>query len=131
LTRPPGAGSRTARPPVRMHTARLPADQVTVRNGLKVTTIARTVIDLAGMSSFLAGVVVADSALRTGQTAKDELRAVLAACRMWPGVSAASKAVDFADRLSESALESVARVVFRDCALPRPSCRPGLAAMTR
>jgi len=120
LTRPPGAGSRTARPPVRLHTARLPADQVTARNGLKVTTIARTVIDVARMSSFLAGVVVADSALRTGQTTKDELRAVLVACHQWPGASAASKAVDFADRLSESALESVARVVFRNCGLPPP-----------
>lgn len=120
LTRPPGAGSRTARPPVRMYSARLPADQVTVRNGLKVTTAARTVIDVARTSSFRTGVVVADSALRTGQTTKEELRVVLAACRRWPGVTTAARVIDFADKLSESALESIARVVFRDCGLPPP-----------
>jgi predicted transcriptional regulator of viral defense system len=120
LTRPRGAGSRSARPPVRMHTSWLPPDQVTMRNGLKVTTVARTVIDVARTSSFRAGVVVADSALRTGQTTKDELRAVLAGCRQWPGVGIAARVVDFADKLSESALESIARVLFRDCGLPSP-----------
>ena len=67
-----------------------------------------------------AGVVTADNALHRGRTTKDELAAVLADCRRWRGIRAAAAVVEFADRKSESALESVARVVFRDLGLPPP-----------
>ncbi len=87
---------------------------------MPVTTVARTVIDLARTSSFRAGVVTADNALHRGRTTKDELAAVLADCRRWRGSRAAAAVVEFADRKSESALESVGRVVFRDLRLPPP-----------
>ena len=64
VSRPPESpGSRTGRPGVRMHKLPLPARHVTIRNGIPVTTVARTVIDLARTFPFRAGVVVADSAL--------------------------------------------------------------------
>lgn len=120
VTRPPGFGSKTARPGIKLHQARLPADHVTVAKGLPVTTTARTVVDLARQSPFTAGVVVADSALRRKQATKAELVRTVAACRRWPGVVRAAAVVDFADALAESVLESIARVVFRDCGLPPP-----------
>jgi hypothetical protein len=119
VTRAPG-GSRTGRPGVRLHIAALPSRHVTVRSGVRVTSVARTVVDLARTSSFRAGVVVADSALRGKQVSKDELRAVVADCPRWPGIRQASLVVEFSDGLSESALESISRVAFRDHGIPAP-----------
>jgi hypothetical protein len=82
--------------------------------------VARTVVDLARTSSFRAGVVVADSALRGKQVSKDELRAVVADCARWPGIRQAYLVVEFSDGRSESALESISRVAFRDHGIPAP-----------
>jgi hypothetical protein len=121
LTRPPGGtSSRTGRPGVRLHIAALPAEHVVTRHGMPITSAARTVIDLARASSFLAGVVVADSALRTRQTAKAELQSVITACAHWPGLGVARKVAAFCDGRSESVLESISRVAFRDQGLPPP-----------
>jgi very-short-patch-repair endonuclease len=120
LTKPPGVGSRETRPEAMVKIAALPPRQVTIRYGLRVTSVARTVADIARSSSFRAGVVTADSALRLKLTTKDELRAVLASCRQWPGSVRAAEVIEFADKLSESALESVCRVAFRDLGLPPP-----------
>jgi hypothetical protein len=82
--------------------------------------VARTVVDLARTSSFLAGVVAADSALRAKRTSRRELRPVLAECARWPGIKQARQVVEFSDPRSESVLESISRVAFRDQRLPPP-----------
>lgn len=120
VTRPPGTGSEQGRPGVVVKTAQIPARQTAARCGIPVTSVARTVVDIARTSPLRAGVVTADSALRMKLTSRDELRAVLATCRRWPGVTRAADVVEFADRLSESALESITRVAFRELALPPP-----------
>jgi len=119
VTRVPG-GSRKQRPGVRVHVAALPEGHVTRRGGVPVTSVARTVVDLARTSSFRSGVVVADSALRGKLTSKAELGAVLADCARWPGLTRARRVVEFSDARSESALESVSRVVFREQRIPPP-----------
>jgi very-short-patch-repair endonuclease len=111
-----------------VHYAALAAGHITQHDGVPVTTVARTVIDVARASRFRAGVVTADSALRRRRTTREELAAVLADCARWPGVSTAAAVVAFADRRSESALESVARVVFRDCGLPPPELQVWLGS---
>jgi predicted transcriptional regulator of viral defense system len=121
LTRPLGAaGSRTARPGVAMHTAGLPAEHVTARYGVPVTSVARTVVDMARTSSFRAGVVAADSALRDKQISTAELHSVLTDCRRWCGIQRARQVVAFSDARSESVFESISRVVFHDEGLPPP-----------
>jgi hypothetical protein len=121
LTRPPDStSSRMGRPGVRIHAAALPAGHVVIRHGMPVTSTARTVIDLARTRSFLAGVVVADSALRTRQVAKAELQSVIAACAHWPGIQGARQVAAFCDARSESVLESISRVAFRAYGLPPP-----------
>ena len=105
---------------VTCHMANLPADHVTKRYGLPITTAARTVIDIARTSPFTDAVVVADSALYERHTSKTELGRVLARCAQWPGSTEAKAVVDFASGLAESALESCARVVFREQGLPPP-----------
>lgn len=64
--------------------------------------------------------VLADSALHKKRATKRELQSALIRCRRWRGARRAAEVVDFADGLSESPLESLARVVFRDCGLPPP-----------
>ncbi len=120
LTRPPGVGSKSGKRWVAVHTAALPASHVGYRFAMPVTTVPRTVVDLARELDFTAGVVVADSALHQRLASKQELRQVLADCRRWPGTVRAAKVIDFADGLAESALESIARVLFRDLGLPPP-----------
>jgi Transcriptional regulator, AbiEi antitoxin/Protein of unknown function (DUF559) len=120
ITRVPGSGSRGSWPGIHVHNADLPRSHVDRQMRLPVTTAARTVADLARISPFRAGVVVADSALRLRRATKQELESVLASCRRWPGVQRAAEVVAFADALAESPLESIARVAFRDCGLPPP-----------
>ncbi len=120
LTHPPGAATRSGKRGVLMHCAVLPAAHIWGWHGLPATIVPRTVTDLARNSSFREGVVVADSALRLKLTSKKELRAVLADCPRTPGLRRAAEVVEFADGLAESVLESIARVAFRDCGLPRP-----------
>jgi len=91
LTTPPGGTVTLTVPPgerrggysrsgVTCHVANLPADHVTKRYGLPITTAARTVIDIARTSPFTEAVVVADSALYERHTSKTELGRVLARC---------------------------------------------------
>jgi very-short-patch-repair endonuclease len=119
VTRPPGRYHGRARG-VRFYSAELPPGQVAERFGTRVTTPARTVVDLARTLSFIEGVVVADSALHLGKAAKAGLEEVLAACSGWPGISRARKVVEFSDRRSESVLESCARVIFDEHGLEPP-----------
>jgi Transcriptional regulator, AbiEi antitoxin len=121
LTVPPGTHTgRHGQGRVIQHVAELPSEHVTSLYGQPATTPARTVADIARTSSFMEGVVVADSALRERHTSKTELRRVLARCERWPGISQARDVVDFATAAAESVLESCARVSFRDQGLPTP-----------
>jgi hypothetical protein len=123
LKRPPAElVTLTCQPPMRrrsraaagvlFHAAQLPAEHVTRACGTRVTTPARTVIDLARTLPFIEAVVLTDSALRTGKTTKKELSGVCDECQRWPGTVQARRVVEFSSGLSESVLESCARVTF-------------------
>jgi hypothetical protein len=127
VTRPPG-GSQKGRPGVHLHISGLPLEHVVERGGIRLTSVARTVVDLARTSSFRSGVVVADSALRSNQTSKAELQSVITDCARWPGLSRAKLVVEFADGRSESVLESISRVAFRDQGLPAPELQVWVGA---
>jgi predicted transcriptional regulator of viral defense system len=121
VTRPPRlGGSRACGKDLKVHAARLFPGQVMKHYGLPVTSVARTVVDLARTSPFKQGVVVADSALHAGKTTAEELASVLATCSNWPGAQRARRVVAFSDHRSESVLESCARVTFDDYGLPAP-----------
>jgi predicted transcriptional regulator of viral defense system len=119
LTRPPG-GSKSGRPRVRLHFAQLPTEHITVVHGMRVTTAARTVIDLARVLEFRAGVVTADSALRNKLVTKPELESLLAESGRRMNKRRVAEVIAFADGRAESVLESIARVAFKDCGLPPP-----------
>ena len=121
ITRAPGnRGSHTGGPGVRVHVAALPAEHVVSYRGVLLTSVPRTVIDLARILPFGEGVAVADSALYAGLTSKSELAAVIADCPRWRGLQRARQVAGFSDARSESVLESLSRAAFHQAGLPPP-----------
>ena len=121
VTRAPlDVGSRASRGGVRVHSAALPSEHVDSCHGVPVTSVSRTVIDLARSSSFQAGVAAADSALHRKLLTREDLAPVLLACAGWRRQGQAREVAAFTDARSESVLESISRVAFRDHGLPPP-----------
>lgn len=117
---PAGRGGHADRPGVRVHIAALPPGHVVSYRGVLLTSVSRTVIDLARVLPFAEGVAVADSALHARLTSKGELGAVLADCPRWPGLKQAREVAAFSDARSESVLESLSRAAFHQAGLPPP-----------
>jgi Protein of unknown function (DUF559) len=88
--------------------------------GVQVTSPARTVVDLARSTSFMDGVVVADSALRSKRASRADFDEVLGFCGRWRGIAQARRVVEFSDGRAESVFESISRVVFDEAGLPPP-----------
>jgi hypothetical protein len=121
MTRAPGTYRGRSVRGTRFHSAGLPKEHVTTLYGVPVTTATRTVLDLARSLPFMEGVVTADSALRLGKTTKSGLLRMLRSCAGWPGIDRARRVIEFSNELSESALESCARVIFAEWGLPTPA----------
>ena len=104
----------------RIRVATLPATDIHTHRGVRVTTVARTVVDVARTATRRAALVVADSALHRARVDEQQLRAVLAGCRRWPGSDAATTVVDLADGRAESPLETLGRLLIHERGLPAP-----------
>lgn len=115
----PSLIDRSEPPGHRLGTAALPDDQVVSRLGVRVTSIERTVVDVARRSGWVAGVVTGDGAL-AGGASRTLMLAVLDAAPRVPGNVAARMAVELANAGSESPLESLgrARLLERDIEAP-------------
>lgn len=119
VTRPLDGGGR-ARGPVRVRTARLAPSEVVEVHGLRVTSPARTVVDVLREAAFEAGVVVADAALHRGLVTPAVLAEAVATATRRPGAGRARRVVAFADGRSESVGESRSRVVLAHAGLAAP-----------
>lgn len=112
--------SGTHRDGYRLRVARLPSHHVTTCHGARLTTPARTVIDLCAELSFSGGVVVAESAMRRGLVSVDELVEMAA----WPafrrGIRKVRRVIEFLDPLAESPLESASRAVMHELGIRAP-----------
>ncbi|MFC8502154.1 hypothetical protein ACFUC1_07335 [Pedococcus sp. NPDC057267] len=84
----------------------LSPDDVTEVDGVRVTTVARTVIDCLRTLRLRDGLAIADVALGRGLVAEEELRAVRCRQRRWPGIRTADLGIVLADGRRESWLES-------------------------
>ena len=118
LTRPRSGGGKV-RAGVELHASALPDAQVTARDGILLTTPARTVVDLCRTLPLDQAVAAGDGALRRG-VARSEREEVLLTCRGWPGIGNARRAVALLDGRAESAGESVSRVRMHEARLPAP-----------
>lgn len=119
VTRARRTGGRIGRI-AHLHTAPLDVADAVEVDEFAVTSVARTVVDLARTTSFEAGVVVADAALRAGLVDREGLAASLRQAARWRGVATARRVVEFADGRSESVGESRSRVGIARAGLPPP-----------
>lgn len=94
----------------------LDPDEASVVDGLRVTSLSRTVLDLVRTVPFGEAVMVADAALRLGLP-RDRLLESVPAGR---GCRRAVLALSFADSRSESPGESESRAVLHVVGLPPP-----------
>ena len=119
VVRARSSGGRVHR---RVHvlTGPLSSEEILLVDGLPVTSVARTVVDLARTVSFESGVVTADAALAAGVVTMDDLELALARCKGWPGCPRARRVVAFADGRAESVGESRSRVAIARAGLPAP-----------
>jgi Transcriptional regulator, AbiEi antitoxin len=101
-----------------MTRAELPDAEVTARGAYRVTTAARTVVDLARSWPEIHAVAAVDAALLRRLTTEEELRGVLDRQANVPGIPRAVRAVDLADGRAESWLETCGRLTFAALGLP-------------
>ncbi|MDX2974698.1 type IV toxin-antitoxin system AbiEi family antitoxin domain-containing protein [Kribbella solani] len=105
---------------VQHHLGVLTDADLSVVDGLLVTSVARASLESACTASFEVGVIGVDAALRTGGLGEDEVRRLRSVIAYWPGSAAARKALSFGNGLSESVGESRMRVLMYEHGLPRP-----------
>lgn len=103
------------------HRGPLDDSEVVNIDGVAVTSLARTVVDVARTVGFESAVVTADSALTTVGLEPAALRDVLEVQRAWHGARSAGRVLEFADGRSESVGESRHRVQLRRIGLPTPA----------
>ncbi|SDN44190.1 type IV toxin-antitoxin system AbiEi family antitoxin domain-containing protein [Geodermatophilus sp. DSM 45219] len=116
--RPPVSGTGSTR--LRQHVARVPENHLTLVDGVETTSVTRTVVDVARSVPFESAVVLADHALRSGSTTRQDLVDCVTRMGRIPGIRAAARVVDFADPLSESVGESRSRVLIHRLGLRPP-----------
>ncbi len=119
VTRDARAGGRVTRW-VHVHAAPFAAGDVVEVGGVAVTSVARTVVDLARSVSFEAAVVIADAALGWRLVSPGELLAGYDRVSRLRGGPAVRRVLGFADGRSESVGESRSRVALWRSGLPAP-----------
>jgi hypothetical protein len=112
------AGTRTEHG-YRKHAVADTALHVIECDGVKVTNLDRTVIDIAMTESFESGVVAADWALKNGST-KESLLSTLDELAPAKRRRRAESVIAFGDGLSGSVGESFSRVRIERCGFPPP-----------
>lgn len=104
--------SGTHRDGYRLRVAELPDEHLTTRHGVTLTTPARTVVDLCAELPFMAGLVVADSAVRKDLCTVEELQNLAAATISRRGIIKVRRVFDALDPAAGSPLESASRAAF-------------------
>jgi hypothetical protein len=104
---------------VQVHGLGLDDGDVIELGGFRVTSLARTVLDLSCASRPLLAVPIGDAALRAGMSA-DALTRQLARAGARHGIRQARRTAALLDPRSESPGESMSRVVFADHRIPAP-----------
>lgn len=116
------AGRRGDRGPnddVVRHNQRIPDTQVRIVNGLKVTSLERTILDCARLLPFELAVVIADSGFAHGAD-QTTLRRLVAEAKGTRGIRRAREVLQAADGRSESPAETRLRLLLEEWNLPEP-----------
>lgn len=113
VTRAGRGGSRRSDGLV-VHAAKLEDDEVLELEGCRVTSPARTLVDVARTVPCRQAVAIADAALQRELVSPAELVTALRSARYRRGVPAAKRAMRLVDGRSESVGESYLRVILHD-----------------
>lgn len=116
---PHAAGNRSSQG-VRRHAVPGAVTHHVMIDGVRVTGVARTVVDLARTWDFASAVVAADHALHARWTSPDRLVRELDAAGCGRGVGRARRVLEVADAASESVGESLSRARMAELGLPLP-----------
>ncbi|MFI6165432.1 hypothetical protein ACIBCN_01475 [Nocardia sp. NPDC051052] len=130
LSRNRRTGGRVRRRSV-LHSMPIAIDEWVMVDDLPVTTVARTVVDLARTVPFEQAVVVGDAALRLGTTTRDELCEQVERAKGRTGRPQASRVVEFLDGRAESPGESRSRVAMRELKVPSPELQARILTPTK
>ena len=110
------------------HNRRLLPEDIVVIDGIATTSIARTILDIAAISDFRAGVVVADGALYRHRidrpvawTTTEQLSDAWERAHPFRGEVRASEVMAFGVTGAQTPLESVSRVTMREIGCPPPT----------
>ncbi len=106
---------------VDLHAAALQPDEVVAVDGVLVTSVARTVADIARTLPFEAALVPADAALHRHLVTPADLAEALDRGGRRKGNSTARRVIGFADGRAESPGESLSRLAIRSARLPEPT----------
>lgn len=117
----PRAERRPHRPTLRVHTARLPSADLVERDGVVLTGVARTLVDLARTLREADAVWAAERALAEGRVTPADLEASAHRLARAPGILRARARYRSARPLSGSLLETKARLIIVAAGLPEPA----------
>jgi hypothetical protein len=122
----PTSGGRS-HPGVVKHGVRLNNDEIVEIDGMLLTSVARTAVDLAAIASFTAATVILDRARWIDRrqrseplTTIDEIDGVWRARGAFRGHARARAAIDFSTTNADSPLESISRVNMMRAGCPPP-----------
>lgn len=118
VTRADVQGSRTEHG-IKHHRGPLPSRAREILDGVPVTGLARTALDVAREHGLATGLAACDAALRQGLRPA-ELTRELGTMAHWPGVVAAREAAVLADPRAENAAESLARLLVLELGIGEP-----------
>jgi hypothetical protein len=113
-----------------MSAAALPAADVDSAGPIRLTSVARTLIDCAREWPLDAAVVAMDAALLAGMTTATALEEAVAGAHHWPGAPRATRAVAWADGRAESPLETRGRLHILGSGFPPPELQVEIRSAT-
>ncbi|QGF23637.1 type IV toxin-antitoxin system AbiEi family antitoxin domain-containing protein [Raineyella fluvialis] len=119
---------------VHQHPGLLLPEEIVALNGIRVTTLPRTLVDVARTEGFRAGVVMADHALRETRDRAGLRRGMLASITRLKGavgIGEARRMLSFAVGEAESPGETLCRVIFSEQLVPAPQLQYRLVLGTR
>lgn len=115
----PGSGTRRSDSSI-CHSANLEGSIVEL-DGVPVTSVERTVVDVARLGGFDGALCAADAALKTRKCSLADLRREPDAAVGRTGIAQARAVVGFADAKAESVLESISRLALHRLRPPLPA----------
>lgn len=116
----PRAERRAHRADLRFHTSVLAPEDIVDLDGLRITSVARTLVDLARTEEDYRAVWAVERALRRELLTTDDLEAAVRRCRGTPGVLRARRLIAAARPQSDSPLETAGRLALVDDGLEEP-----------